>query len=94
MNELLKALYDDFYEPLPETELKKEIEILWLFVTNPGRVFTRDHLLENIWGYEYFGDTRTVDTHIKRIRTKLSLDSSVGFDIKTVWGVCYKFEVK
>jgi len=45
---------------------KKEIEILWLFVTNPGRVFTRDHLLENIWGYEYFGDTRTVDTHIKR----------------------------
>ena len=73
---------------------KKEIEILWLFVTNPGRGFTRDHLLENIWGYEYFGDTRTVDTHIKRIRTKLNLDSSVGFDIKTVWGVGYKFEVK
>ncbi len=73
---------------------KKEIEILWLFVTNPGRVFTRDHLLENIWGYEYFGDTRTVDTHIKRIRTKLNLDSTVGFDIKTVWGVGYKFEVK
>ena len=57
---------------------KKEIEILWLFATNPGRVFTRDHLLENIWGYEYFGDT----------------DDSVGFDIKTVWGVGYKFEVK
>ena len=73
---------------------KKEIEILWLFATNPGRVFTRDHLLENIWGYEYFGDTRTVDTHIKRIRTKLNLDESVGFDIKTVWGVGYKFEVK
>jgi DNA-binding response OmpR family regulator len=73
---------------------KKEIEILWLFATNPGRVFTRDHLLENIWGYEYFGDTRTVDTHIKRIRTKLNLDNSVGFDIKTVWGVGYKFEVK
>ena len=73
---------------------KKEIEILWLFATNPGRVFTRDHLLENIWGYEYFGDTRTVDTHIKRIRTKLDIDDSVGFDIKTVWGVGYKFEVK
>ncbi len=73
---------------------KKEIEILWLFATNPGRVFTRDHLLENIWGYEYFGDTRTVDTHIKRIRTKLDIDDTVGFDIKTVWGVGYKFEVK
>ena len=73
---------------------KKEIEILWLFATNPGRVFTRDHLLENIWGYEYFGDTRTVDTHIKRIRTKLDSDDSVVFDIKTVWGVGYKFEVK
>ena len=78
----------------PVVLTKKEIEILWLFVTNPGRVFTRDHLLENIWGYEYFGDTRTVDTHIKRIRTKLSLDSTVGFDIKTVWGVGYKCEVK
>lgn len=78
----------------PVVLTKKEIEILWLFATNPGRVFTRDHLLENIWGYEYFGDTRTVDTHIKRIRTKLSLDSTVGFDIKTVWGVGYKFEVK
>lgn len=78
----------------PVVLTKKEIEILWLFATNPGRVYTRDHLLENIWGYEYFGDTRTVDTHIKRIRTKLNLDDSVGFDIKTVWGVGYKFEVK
>lgn len=78
----------------PVVLTKKEIEILWLFASNPGRVFTRDHLLENIWGYEYFGDTRTVDTHIKRIRTKLNLDSTVDFDIKTVWGVGYKFEVK
>ncbi len=78
----------------PVVLTKKEIEILWLFATNPGRVYTRDHLLENIWGYEYFGDTRTVDTHIKRIRTKLNLDETVGFDIKTVWGVGYKFEVK
>jgi len=73
---------------------KKEIEILWMFATNAGKVFTRDHLLENIWGYEYFGDTRTVDTHIKRIRTKLDLDDSVNFDIKTIWGVGYKFEKK
>ena len=86
--------YEASVNGTPVVLTKKEIEILWLFVTNPGRVFTRDHLLENIWGYEYFGDTRTVDTHIKRIRTKLSLDSTVGFDIKTVWGVGYKFEVK
>lgn len=78
----------------PVVLTKKEIEIIWLFASNPGRVFTRDHLLENIWGYEYFGDTRTVDTHIKRIRTKLNFDNDVGFDIKTVWGVGYKFEVK
>ena len=78
----------------PVVLTKKEIEIIWLFASNPGRVFTRDHLLENIWGYEYFGDTRTVDTHIKRIRTKLNLDNTVNFDIKTVWGVGYKFEAK
>lgn len=86
--------YEAFVNGKPVVLTKKEIEILWLFATNPGRVFTRDHLLENIWGYEYFGDTRTVDTHIKRIRTKLDIDDSVGFDIKTVWGVGYKFEVK
>ncbi len=86
--------YEASVNGAPVVLTKKEIEILWLFVTNPGRVFTRDHLLENIWGYEYFGDTRTVDTHIKRIRTKLNLDQSAGFDIKTVWGVGYKFEIK
>lgn len=86
--------YEASVNGVPVVLTKKEIEILWLFVTNPGRVFTRDHLLENIWGYEYFGDTRTVDTHIKRIRTKLNLDQSAGFDIKTVWGVGYKFEIK
>lgn len=73
---------------------KKEIEILWLFATNPGKVFTRDQLLESVWGYEYFGNTRTVDTHIKRIRTKLGLSDSSGFDIRTVWGVGYRFELK
>lgn len=73
---------------------KKEIEILWLFATNPGKVFTRDQLLESVWGYEYFGNTRTVDTHIKRIRTKLGSDKNAGFDIRTVWGVGYRFEKK
>ena len=86
--------YEAYVNGKPVVLTKKEIEIIWLFASNPGRVFTRDHLLENIWGYEYFGDTRTVDTHIKRIRTKLNLDQSVNFDIKTVWGVGYKFEVK
>ena len=79
---------------VPIALTKKEIEILWLFASNPGRVFTRDQLLESIWGYDYFGDTRTVDTHIKRIRTKMSLGDQSEFDIKTVWGVGYKFEVK
>ena len=86
--------YEAYVNGKPVILTKKEIEIIWLFASNPGRVFTRDHLLENIWGYEYLGDTRTVDTHIKRIRTKLNLDQSVNFDIKTVWGVGYKFEVK
>ena len=86
--------YEAYVNGAPVILTKKEIEIIWLFASNPGKVFTRDHLLENIWGYEYFGDTRTVDTHIKRIRTKLNLDHTVNFDIKTVWGVGYKFEVK
>ena len=86
--------YEAYVNGTPVILTKKEIEIIWLFASNPGKVFTRDHLLENIWGYEYFGDTRTVDTHIKRIRTKLNLDHTVNFDIKTVWGVGYKFEVK
>ena len=86
--------YECFVNDNPVVLTKKEIEILWLFATNPGRVFTRDRLLENIWGYEYFGDTRTVDTHIKRIRTKLAMSENSGFDIQTVWGVGSKFEVR
>lgn len=86
--------YECFVNGNPVVLTKKEIEILWMFATNPGRVFTRDRLLENIWGYEYFGDTRTVDTHIKRIRTKLVMSENSGFDIQTVWGVGYKFEVR
>lgn len=72
----------------------KEIEILWVMANKPNRVFTREQLLELVWGYEYAGETRTVDTHIKRIRSKLAIKNESPWDIKTVWGVGYKFEVK
>ncbi len=72
----------------------KEMDLLWHLAAHPGRVFSREQLLESIWGYEYFGDTRTVDTHIKRIRQKLGVQEDTPWDIKTVWGVGYKFEVR
>ncbi len=71
----------------------KEIEILWTLASNPGIVFSREHLLQSIWGYDFLGDTRAVDSHIKRIRAKLCKDSN-PWDIKTVWGVGYRFEVE
>lgn len=70
----------------------KEMELLWHMAAHPGRVYSREQLLESIWGYEYFGDTRTVDTHIKRVRQKLGIQAGTPWDIKTVWGVGYKFE--
>ena len=70
----------------------KEIEILWTLAGNPGMVFSRGHLLQSIWGYDFLGDTRAVDSHIKRIRAKLCKKQN-GWDIKTVWGVGYRFEV-
>lgn len=73
---------------------KKEIEIMWLLAGNPGKVFSRDTLLDRVWGYDYYGDARTVDTHIKRLRSKIDISESLSWDIKTVWGVGYKFEVK
>lgn len=73
---------------------KKEIEILYLLASNPNKVFSRDNLLNSIWRYEYFGDARTVDTHIKRLRAKIDIPESSTWDIKTIWGVGYKFEVK
>ncbi|EGD47581.1 two component transcriptional regulator, winged helix family [Ruminiclostridium papyrosolvens DSM 2782] len=78
----------------PVNLTKKEIEILWLLATNPGKVFSRDNLLDSVWGYEYFGDARTVDTHIKRLRAKIDISDKISWDIKTIWGVGYKFEVK
>ena len=71
----------------------KEIEILWTLASNPGMVFSREHLLQSIWGYDYLGDTRAVDSHIKRIRAKLCSDAN-GWDIRTVWGVGYRFETE
>lgn len=72
----------------------KEMELLWTLASHPGRVYTREQLLESIWGYEYFGDTRTVDTHIKRVRQKIGAREDTPWDIKTIWGVGYKFEVR
>jgi len=70
----------------------KEIELLYFLASSPNRVFTRAQLLDDVWGFDYFGDTRTVDVHIKRLREKLQ-DVSAKWEIKTVWGVGYKFEL-
>lgn len=70
----------------------KEVEILFLLASNPGRVFDREQILSKVWGYDFFGDTRAVDTQIKRIRQKLPQEN-IQWNIKTVYGVGYKFEV-
>ncbi|WML46032.1 response regulator transcription factor [Neobacillus sp. PS3-40] len=70
----------------------KEVELLWFLASNPGRVFNREHLLDKIWGYSYLGDSRTVDTHIKRLRRKIENGLPYTY-LQTVWGVGYKFEV-
>jgi len=71
----------------------KEIELLYFLAASPNRVFTRAQLLDDVWGFDYFGDTRTVDVHVKRLREKLQ-DVSDKWEIKTVWGVGYKFELR
>lgn len=81
--------------PVPLTP--KETELLWFLAKRPGTVFNREQLLNQVWGYDYAGDARTVDVHIKRIRQKLQADglpeNSFPWSLKTVWGVGYKFEV-
>ncbi|MBE7010741.1 MAG: response regulator transcription factor [Ruminococcaceae bacterium] len=73
----------------------KELELLYFLATNPNKVFTREQLLEMVWGFDYFGDSRTVDVHVKRLREKLELaGENQNWQLKTVWGVGYKFEVK
>ena len=71
---------------------KKEFEILWTLASNENKVFTRENLLDSLWGYDYYGDSRTVDTHIKRLRAKLSEHSNLDTAIKTIRGVGYKFD--
>lgn len=73
---------------------KKEVELLWTLAKNSNKVFSRDNLLDSIWGYDYFGDSRTVDSHIKRLRAKLDKYEHEAWEIKTIWGVGYRFEVK
>ena len=77
-------------EDVPLT--KKEIELLWTLAKNSTKVFSRDNLLDSIWGYDYFGDSRTVDSHIKRLRAKLDKYEHPLWEIKTIWGVGYRFE--
>ncbi|WP_411675709.1 response regulator transcription factor [Caproicibacter sp.] len=71
----------------------KEMELIYHLASNPNRVFTRDQLLDEVWGFDYYGDSRTVDVHVKRLREKLE-GVSDQWELKTVWGVGYKFEVK
>ena len=71
----------------------KELELIYHLASNPNRVYTRDQLLDEVWGFEYYGDSRTVDVHVKRLREKLE-NVSEEWSLKTVWGVGYKFEVK
>lgn len=70
----------------------KELELLYFLAASPNQVFTREQLLDHIWGYEYIGDTRTVDVHIKRLREKIK--DHENWSLSTVWGIGYKFEVK
>jgi len=71
---------------------RKEIDLLWLLAQHPGQVFSRAQLLDQIWGYDYVGDTRTVDTHVKRLRQKLESTCPDGPAIRTIWGIGYKLE--
>ena len=70
----------------------KEMELLYYLASSPNRVYTRNQLLDEVWGFDYFGDSRTVDVHVKRLREKLEIVQE-NWSLKTVWGVGYKFEV-
>ena len=84
--------YQVLIDDIPVNLTKKEVEILWTLATNSKKVFSRDNLLNSVWGYDYFGDNRTVDSHIKRLRAKLDEHSHPDWEIKTIWGVGYKYE--
>lgn len=95
--------YENLYINMENYELRvkgvtvdappKEMELIYHLASNPNRVYTRDQLLDEVWGFEYYGDSRTVDVHVKRLREKLE-GVSDQWTLKTVWGVGYKFEVR
>lgn len=101
-NEVKEVKYDGLVVNMTRYELKvndkaidtppKELELLFHLASNPNRVYTRDQLLDEVWGFEYYGDSRTIDVHVKRLREKLEGVSN-KWSLKTVWGVGYKFEV-
>lgn len=78
----------------PVALANKELEVLWQLASHQGKVLSREQLLELVWDYSYSGDTRTVDTHVKRLRKKLGAGPNTHWDIKTIWGIGYKFEVR
>ena len=84
--------YSVKYRGVPVDMPPKELELLYFLASSPNHVFTREQLLDQIWGYEYVGDTRTVDVHIKRLREKIN--DHANWRISTIWGVGYKFEVR
>ena len=84
--------YSVLYYGKPVEMPPKELELLYFLASSPNQVFTREQLLDHIWGYEYIGDTRTVDVHIKRLREKIK--DHTAWHLSTVWGIGYKFEVK
>ena len=84
--------YSVLYYGKPVDMPPKELELLYFLASSPNQVFTREQLLDHIWGYEYIGDTRTVDVHVKRLREKIKDHKS--WSLATVWGIGYKFEVK
>ena len=102
-NDIKEVRYDKLVVNMTRYELRvdgkqvdtppKELELLYHLASNPNRVYTRDQLLDEVWGFEYYGDSRTVDVHVKRLREKLE-GVSDQWSLKTVWGVGYKFEVK
>ncbi|WP_294836583.1 response regulator transcription factor [Eubacterium sp.] len=102
-NEKKVVIYDNLEINIQNYEMKvkgvpvdtppKELELIYHFASNPNRVYTRDQLLDEVWGFDYYGDSRTVDVHVKRLREKLE-GVSDKWCLKTVWGVGYKFETK
>ena len=102
-SEIREVKYDKLVVNMTRYELRvdgkvmdtppKELELLFYLASNPNRVYTRDQLLDEVWGFEYYGDSRTIDVHIKRLREKLE-GVSDKWALKTVWGVGYKFEAE